>query len=92
MSTKPVARTPLEEALGAAFRAARRANKVSLTAMAQKLGCSINTVRWHEAGARSLRADDLVRAADIIGVDATVLLANQGEAPRNRAAKQSAKS
>jgi transcriptional regulator with XRE-family HTH domain len=69
MTTRPEPRGAVEAALGARFRLMRRQQKVSLLAVAQGLGCSINTVRWHEAGARMLRTDDLVRAALIIGVD-----------------------
>lgn len=73
MTTRPEARGPLEAALGARFRAVRKAHKVTLHDLANGLGCSVNTVRWHEAGARMMRTDDIVRAADIIGCDAALL-------------------
>lgn len=68
-TTRPEARGQVEAALGARFRKVRKTQKVTLLDLAQRLGCSVNTVRWHEAGARMMRVDDIVRAAEIIGVD-----------------------
>lgn len=74
MGTKPEARGALEERIGSAFRSARVEAGISLMDMANALGCSINTVRWHEAGARLFRADDIVRAASIMDVPPDTLL------------------
>lgn len=68
VTTKPLPRGQVEAALGEKFRVVRRQHKVWLKDLAQHLGCSVNTVRWHEAGARMMRADMLVKAADFIGV------------------------
>jgi transcriptional regulator with XRE-family HTH domain len=68
MTTVPTAKGALEAALGARFRAVRRAAKISQGELAKMLGCSINTIRWMEAGARLLRFDDIVRAAEAMGV------------------------
>lgn len=76
--TRPIPAGELEERLGAAFRAARLAAGVTLDEMARRLDCSVNTVRWHEGGARMLRADNLIRAASIIGCDPAILLAGGG--------------
>lgn len=60
---------PLQASIGAIFKAKRRAArpKVNLVDMAKHLGCAINTVRWHEAGTRMMRVDDIVRAAAFLG-------------------------
>ncbi|CAB4130394.1 HTH_XRE domain containing protein [uncultured Caudovirales phage] len=60
--------------MGALFRAERRRNRVWLKDMAKALGVSVNTIRWHENGARMMRSDLLVRAAEIMGVDPAILL------------------
>lgn len=67
-STKPNPKGDLEAKLGAQFRDTRRARGVWLRPLSKLLGVSVNTVRWHEAGARMMRTDDIVRAAEIIGV------------------------
>ncbi len=68
MSTKPQARGDIEAALGEKFRTVRRRQRVWLKDLAKSLNCSVNTIRWHEAGARMMRADMMVRAAEVIGV------------------------
>lgn len=68
MATKPLPRGDIEAALGERFRVVRRTNKVWLKDLAKHLDCSVNTLRWHEAGARMMRADMLARAANVIGV------------------------
>lgn len=73
MSTKPVAAGPVEQALGVLFREVRKRQKIRLIDLSEGLGCSVNTIRWHEAGARMLRTDDLVRCANIMGVEASLL-------------------
>lgn len=80
MTTKPVPAGDVEVALGRRFREVRKRQKVRLTDLAEGLGCSINTVRWHEAGARMLRTDDLVRCATIMGVEPAELTVSPQEA------------
>jgi transcriptional regulator with XRE-family HTH domain len=62
--------------LGARFQAARNryGSKVTLTELSKKLGVSVNTLRWHEAGARMLRADQIHEAAGIMGIPPGELL------------------
>lgn len=85
MATKLEPRGDIEAALGAQFRTVRRRQKVWLKELSRRLDCSVNTIRWHEAGARMMRADMLVRAAEIIGVPPHELMppATQGEAHGN---------
>lgn len=85
MATKLEPRGEIEAALGAQFRTVRRRQKVWLKELSRRLDCSVNTIRWHEAGARMMRADMLVRAAEIIGVQPQELMppATQGEANGN---------
>jgi transcriptional regulator with XRE-family HTH domain len=64
--------------LGDRFREVRTSRGVLLREVAKGLDVSINTVRWHEGGARMLRVDQLVRAAKIIGVDPSDLLKKTG--------------
>ena len=66
-----------EAALGAQFRAVRRRQRCYLQPLAAHLGCSINTVRWHEAGARMMRTDMLARAAAFMGVETSELVNTQ---------------
>lgn len=68
MATVPTPRGEFEAALGERFKAARRARKVWLRDLAKVLGVSVNTIRWHENGARMLRVDLLVQAANHMGV------------------------
>ena len=74
MSAKPVPIGEREAAIGAAFRAARKRRGFTLLQLSAALGCSINSVRWHEAGARLLRTGDLIRAAEAMGVPTTEVL------------------
>lgn len=85
MATKLEPRGEIEAALGAQFRTVRRRQKVWLKELSRRLECSVNTIRWHEAGARMMRADMLVRAAEVIGVQPQELMpqATQGEANGN---------
>ena len=78
-ATIPLATSPENAALGSRFRDVRRRQKVYLRPLAEALGCSLNTVRWHEAGARMLRLDQVVQAASIMGVDAAELLPTRQE-------------
>lgn len=79
MSTKPIAAGPVEQALGDRFREVRKRQKIRLLDLSEGLGCSVNTIRWHEAGARMLRTDDLVRCADIMGIDVSMLTNTTGK-------------
>lgn len=74
MSTRPVPLGEKEARIGAAFRAAREAKGVFLADLAAALSCSINSIRWHEAGARMMRTDDLIRAAEVLGLPTSDLL------------------
>jgi len=78
-TTTPVPRSDLEERLGAQFRNERKRNRVLLRDLAKALGVSVNTVRWHEYGARLMRADLIVRSAQIIGVDPCALIDTRQE-------------
>lgn len=63
--------TPKDEnaaALGSRFRSVRESRHVKLKDLATHLGTTINTIRWHEAGATLMRLDMLVAAAEFIGV------------------------
>lgn len=82
MATRPKARGDIEAALGERFREVRRSHRVWLKDLAARLECSVNTIRWHEAGARSMRADMLVRAAQVIGVPPSELMTLDDERPR----------
>lgn len=59
-----------EEAMhGAAFRQARNAASKTLLETAEALGVSVNTIRWHEAGASIMKPDKLMTAANLFGAD-----------------------
>ena len=77
--TVPIPRGEMEVALGVTFRKARRAEKMSLRVLAERMKISVNTIRWHEAGARPMRADMLSRAADILGVATAALVTTEAE-------------
>ena len=74
MTTRPTEGTAVQKALGDIFRNVRNESGISLKALALRMKRSINTIRWHEAGSRSLRADDLVLAAQVIGCSPSALL------------------
>lgn len=74
MSRVLTPRGDLEQRMGERFKDVRRSRKVWLAPLAEALGVSINTIRWHEAGARPMRSDLIVRAAEVIGVPAGDLL------------------
>ncbi|HEY6967367.1 MAG TPA: helix-turn-helix transcriptional regulator [Burkholderiales bacterium] len=61
-------------ALGELFAEWRRKRKVGLRAIAGSLQVSVNTIRWHEAGDVSLRADMIVRAARVMRVSPGTLI------------------
>lgn len=75
--TKLTAKGDVERALGARFREVRRRQKCWLMNLSRALNCSVNTIRWHEAGARMMRADMIVRAAAVMGVSPDELLIQQ---------------
>ena len=72
--TVPVPSSPENAALGACFKSVRRRQKVWLRPLAEAMGCSVNTIRWHEAGDRMMRLDEVIKAASIMGVDASELM------------------
>lgn len=74
MNTRPEPKGEIELELGRRFRREREEASITLADMAAKLRVSINTVRWHEAGARCLRADDVVRAAGFMGCEPSHLV------------------
>jgi transcriptional regulator with XRE-family HTH domain len=78
--TVPVASSPENAALGARFKAVRRQQKVWLRPLAEAMGCSVNTIRWHEAGDRMMRLDEVMKAASIMGVDPAELVKQEGGA------------
>lgn len=80
--TTPIPAGDLEQRLGAHFRKLRKERKFSLVALAAAMKCSVNTIRWHEAGARLMRFDDVVRAAEVIGVAPDRLLPTNPEATK----------
>jgi transcriptional regulator with XRE-family HTH domain len=84
MATKPTPKGDIEVALGEQFRSVRRRQKVWLRDLALKLDCSVNTVRWHEAGARMMRADVLVRAAELMGVPPEELMQTRSASDGNQ--------
>ena len=77
---KPRPRGQIEVALGARFRAVRRRQRAWLVPLAKAIGTSVNTIRWHESGARPMRSDLLVRAAEAMGVDPTELVSSTTKA------------
>lgn len=91
MTTVPKRAGEVEACLGATFRAERKARGVSQGRIAKGLGVSINTVRWHEAGARSMRLADIVRAACIIGCRPEALILARSAAKPSPAAGRRAK-
>lgn len=74
MPARPIKGDQLQQAIGERFKAEREARGVTQKQLCDGLQVSINTVRWHEAGSRCLRADQLVAAAAIIGCSAADLL------------------
>lgn len=79
MTTRPTEGTAVQKKLGDMFRAARDEAGISLKTLAKQMRRSINTIRWHEAGSRSLRADDLVLAAQVMGCSPTALVIEDAE-------------
>lgn len=77
--TIPKPKGDLEARLGARFRAVRTSHGLRLMDLVERLGAHINTIRWHEAGARMMRVDDLVRAAEAIGVSPADLINIDGD-------------
>lgn len=69
-ATKPEATSDLAAKLGARFQAARNryGHKVTLSELSKALKVSMNTLRWHEAGARMLRADQIAQAAELMKI------------------------
>lgn len=78
MTTIPTPKGELQRHLGERFRAVRTQRGVWLRDLAAALRCSINTIRWHENGARMFRADTLVLAAQHMNVSPSLLI-GEGE-------------
>ncbi|CAB5220209.1 HTH_XRE domain containing protein [uncultured Caudovirales phage] len=74
MTTKPVKGSKLQQMMGEKFLRVRSHYGVTLQTLSDEMQCSINTIRWHEAGHRCLRADGLAKAAAIIGCCPTDLI------------------
>lgn len=72
--TRPHPNTPIDVALGERFRQVRKRQNLTLHDMKRMLGVSVNTIRWHEAGSRSMRIDMIVRAAACMGVEPSELI------------------
>lgn len=72
--TRPKARNPQLLAIGTRLRIEREAQGISLNDLCVAIGCAINTVRWHEAGSRMMRADQIVRCATVLRLDAPALM------------------
>jgi transcriptional regulator with XRE-family HTH domain len=72
--TKPVAKNIDAAALGARLRIEREAHGITLSDLALALGVSINTIRWHESGARMMRSDEVAMAAKVLRLDAGDLM------------------
>lgn len=71
-------------ALGNRLKRERKARRLTLRFVAERVGVCEFTVRRHEAGEMMLRSDDLLRAASALGVSATELLTVEGfDGPAN---------
>lgn len=88
MSAVPQVSSDTHYMLGRLFVQRRQAAGVSQEQMTAHLGCSINTLRWHEAGARALRADQLVLAAELLRCEPADLVQDTG-GTADRPAKRS---
>jgi transcriptional regulator with XRE-family HTH domain len=82
LAVKPVPVGPREVALGAAFQLARKKRRLSLRRLARILHVSVNTLRWHEAGAVMFRTGTIVRAAEVMDVPPVVLLIDDPDEPK----------
>jgi transcriptional regulator with XRE-family HTH domain len=76
----PIAKGDFEAALGARFRSVRESRDAKLKDLAVHLGLSVNTIRWHEAGAVMLRLDMLHKAAEFLGCEVNDLTIPESEA------------
>lgn len=72
--TVPVAKDKRSKMIGSLFRRAREAKGITLRKLAEDMGCSVNTIRWHEAGHTLFRADQLKTAAHAMRVRVADLL------------------
>ncbi|CAB4122275.1 HTH_XRE domain containing protein [uncultured Caudovirales phage] len=75
----PTSKGELELQIGTAFSEVRRKHNFWLRNLAAELGVCVNTIRWHESGARMMRADIVVKAAQIMGVKVGTLLGQDKE-------------
>lgn len=86
MPTKPEAKSPDAARLGEQFRAVRKRQKITLKDLAAQMNVSVNTIRWHEAGDRMLRTDQISEAARCLGVLARELTEIDETQPHGTAA------
>jgi transcriptional regulator with XRE-family HTH domain len=68
--TVPMPAGDLQVAIGMRFRKLRKSKKMSLITLSKQLRCSVNSIRWMEAGHRMMRFDHIVLAAQILGIPA----------------------
>lgn len=73
-ATTPSPKNAALAALGANFREVREQKGVSLLRLARHLKCSVNTIRWHEAGDTMMRLDRIQAAAAFLNVSAETLM------------------
>lgn len=78
--TQLVAQDDLSAALGRLFRSVREERGVTLQALSDAIERRMNVIRFHEAGVRLMRADDLTRAALAMGVAPRSLMLPHGDA------------
>lgn len=84
---KPKSKSDTEMQLGLTFRRLRKAKGFSMRGIARRMGIAVNSVRWHEAGATMLRADDLLKATEILDCtanDVMMLADHEDDVPVNR--------
>jgi len=78
--TQLVAQDDLSAAIGKLFRSVREERGFTLQRLSDEMERRMNVIRFHEAGVRLMRADDLTRAALAMGVAPRSLLLAQGDA------------
>lgn len=72
--TKIEPQDELSGAIGRLFRGVREERGVTLQQLSDAIGRRMNVIRFHEAGFRLMRADDLTRAAIAMGVAPRTLM------------------
>jgi transcriptional regulator with XRE-family HTH domain len=69
--------------IGALLRDQRVKRGLTLHAFAEKLGVSVNTLRWHETGARLMGLEAIKIASEILECDFIALIVPASEIDRN---------